>query len=418
MQITWRILFIFIILLGCSKPNNIGLEIQPPSDIIRINQSDTLFSLDIKTVRLDSINSDKIRPNLIIGDMTHNVFGDHNATIATQFLLASNNIDLGDINNLVIEDVYLTYECYDYYPNNTDLDAAISLSVFKLEEDLSSDSIYFSKNDFNYGEELSLNTNIIDTGTGNNNTKIISIQLKESLADDIFNQSNTVLVDNESFLSSFKGLFIKPIYTNNTMLYLNPYGNNSRLRISYHNNSAPDSTLVLDFILDDEAQRVSSFKKDNPLIETPGETYLQSMAGYSAEIRLENLTLLRDLLKGEAINKAIISFTTSENMGYEPHNNLSLLYVKQDGFLEFLPDYFEGETHFGGVLNNNTYSLNITRYIHELIQENPDYTNILYLRPKDVATFDYQLNPISLVANQTILENNLVEISIIYSKLK
>ncbi|MEE2931318.1 MAG: DUF4270 family protein [Bacteroidota bacterium] len=419
MQKNWCVFFIFLIILACSKPNNIGLEIQPSSDIIQINQSNHLLSLDIKTVRQDSISSDKIRPNLIIGE-NHNIFGEHNASISTQILLPSNNIDLGDITDLVIEDVYLTYDCYDYYPSINDLDTNLEFSVFELDEDLSSDSIYFSNTSFNcLTENLSLNSNIIDADTSINPDKILSIQINNSLAERIFAESSTALVDNESFLSFFKGFVIKPNFSQkNTMLYLAPNGINSKLRISYHNISNPDSTIFLDFILDQNTQRVSSFTKNNPLIENPGETYLQSMAGYSAEITLNNLDILRDSLIDKTINKATISFTAIEDLNYDSHNRFGLLYFKQDGILDFLPDYFEGDTYFGGVKNNNTYTFNITRYMHQLIHDNPNYTNTLYLRPYDVSAFDSQGNAVFLVANQTILDNSLIEVSIIYSKLE
>ena len=168
MQKNWCVFFIFLIILACSKPNNIGLEIQPSSDIIKINQSNNLLFLDINTILQDSINSDRIRPNLIIGE-NHTIFGEHNASIATQILLSSNNIDLGNINDLVIEDVYLTYDCYDYYPNTNELDTNLEFSVFELDEDLNSDSIYFSNTSFNYLiENLCLNANIIDADTGSN----------------------------------------------------------------------------------------------------------------------------------------------------------------------------------------------------------------------------------------------------------
>ena len=391
MQKNWHVFFILFITLACSKPNNIGLEIQPSSDIIRINQSNDILSLDIKTVKQDSINSDKIRPNLIIGE-NHNIFGEHNASISTQILLSSNNIDLGNIADLVIENVYLTYDCYDYYPNTNDLDTNLEFSVFELDEDLSSDSIYFSNTSFNYlTEDLCKNANIIDADTGINPAKILSIQIKNSLAERIFSESSTALVDNESFLSFFKGLVIKPDFSQkNTMLYLAPNGINSKLRISYHNISNPDSTIVLDFILDGNTQRVSLFTKNNSLIENPGETYLQSMAGYSAEITLNNLDSLRNLLIDKTINKATISFTAIEDLTYDSHNKFGLLYFKEDGGLNFLPDYFEGDTYFGGVKNNNTYTFNITRYMHQLIHGNPNYTNALYLRPYDVSAFDSQ----------------------------
>ena len=56
--------------------------------------------------------------------------------------------------------------------------------------------------------------------------------------------------------------------------------------------------------------------------------------------------------------------------------------------------------------------------MHQLIHGDPNYTNALYLRPYDVSAFDSQGNAILLVSNQTILDNSLIEVSILYSKLE
>ena len=73
----------------------------------------------------------------------------------------------------------------------------------------------------------------------------------------------------------------------------------------------------------------------------------------------------------------------------------------------FLTDYIaEGEEHFGGKLENSKYSFNITRYFHQLLN-NEDYTNKLYLVPSGGA----------VNANRTILPKNKVSFNIIYTEL-
>ena len=113
------------------------------------------------------------------------------------------------------------------------------------------------------------------------------------------------------------------------------------------------------------------------------------------------------LLKGNAINKATISFdvkAASQNE-YAAHDKLFLVRVDQAGNNIFLIDFGEGETHFGGRLEDDKYEFNITRYFEQLLT-NDLYTNELYLLPAG-----------SVVnANRTILEKDIT-LTIHYSQL-
>lgn len=404
------IFFLFFLTISCSKPNNIGLEIQPPSDIIILGQHNNLLTISTHTERQDSVQSDKFVSNLITGATTDNVFGNHTAEIATQMLLSSNNIDLGNVDSLVIDSMFLVYDYLDYYPKYTSLDTSLDFVVYELTEDLFHDSIYYSNSSFEYDETtpISLNTSFVDTAS----TKLVKIELKSVVAQKIFDEyknSNSLFTDNTSFLSFFKGFFISAdMNMINTMLYLNPNGYNSKVTIFYHKLGS-DTSLNLDFVLDGETQRISLFHKETGTNNFSSEkTYLQSMAGYKAKIILNDLSLLRDSLLGKSINKATISFKgINYDENYQLHPHLSLARINEQGDLVYLPDHFEGATHMGGELAGDEYTINITRYLHQLLDENPSYTNILYLRPSGEA----------INANQTILDNSQIQINITYSKL-
>ena len=84
-----------------------------------------------------------------------------------------------------------------------------------------------------------------------------------------------------------------------------------------------------------------------------------------------------------------------------------LVRVDEQGKDYFLTDYIiEGEDHFGGKLENGKYTFNITRYFHQLLN-NEDYTNKLYLVAAGGA----------VNANRTILPKNKVSFNIIYTDL-
>ena len=80
--------------------------------------------------------------------------------------------------------------------------------------------------------------------------------------------------------------------------------------------------------------------------------------------------------------------------------------IDQDNNVLNLIDYtIEGESHYGGRLENDTYVFNITRYFSQLLN-NSSYTSSLLL-------FDLDAN---IQANRTIL-NKEITLTIFYSQL-
>ena len=194
----------------------------------------------------------------------------------------------------------------------------------------------------------------------------------------------------------------------NTMLYLNPTGSNSFLKIYYHNDES--DSLSLDFELGGDAARINLFnpKPLSNLTQIDGKVYIQSMAGYKSKITVNNIDLIKSLLEGKAINKVTMSFDVEagSQSEYAAHDKLFLVRVDQEGKNVFLTDYtIEGETHFGGRLEDDKYEFNITRYFYQLLN-NDSYTNDLYLLPAGAA----------VNANRTILDKDIT-LTIHYSQL-
>jgi hypothetical protein len=196
----------------------------------------------------------------------------------------------------------------------------------------------------------------------------------------------------------------------NTMLYLNPNGSNSFLKIYYHNDDSGTDTLSLDFELGVDAARINLFnsKQLSSLNQVADKVYIQSMAGYKAKIAVNNTDSIKSILEGKAINKVTMSFDVepTSQSEYAAHDKLFLVRVNEEGNNVFLTDYaIEGETHFGGRLDNNKYEFNITRYFYQLLN-NDAYTSDLYLLPAGGA----------VNANRTIL-NKDIKLTIHYSEL-
>ena len=106
-------------------------------------------------------------------------------------------------------------------------------------------------------------------------------------------------------------------------------------------------------------------------------------------------------------NRLTIDFESFENIDYPPHEKLYLVRETNEEKIVFLTDFtIEGDEHFGGNLNNNIYSFNITRYFVQLLTNN-QYTNKIYILPVLGAAN----------ANRTILNKSNISINIIYTEI-
>ena len=394
-------LVVGLIAVSCTDPNTIGLEIQPTSDNIIISSAN-FEGITSNTESEDSLRTDEAL-NLILGNITDDPTFTYNyAGFYTQILLTENNTDLGI--NPTVDSVVMSYTYSGYYG---DLEGLDDIWMMNLEGAIYKDSTYYSNTEilntdipYNYVESFSLNTE-------SEESPVLKMNLQNSLGQKILDLGSEILKDNETFLENFYGLEIDASATN-TMLYLNPDGSNSYFKIYYHNTES--DSLSLDFELGGDAARINLFnpKPLSNLTQIDGKVYIQSMAGYKSKITVNNIDLIKSLLEGKAINKVTMSFDVEagSQSEYAAHDKLFLVRVDQEGKNVFLTDYtIEGETHFGGRLEDDKYEFNITRYFYQLLN-NDSYTNDLYLLPAGAA----------VNANRTILDKD-IKLTIHYSQL-
>ena len=395
-------LIIGLIVFACSDPNTIGLEIQPSSDSIIISSLD-FEDFNSITESEDSLRTDETA-NLILGEIDHisdPEFGANRSGFFTQVLLQENNIDLGT--NPIVDSVVLSYTYSGYYG---DIDDFTNLEVNQIFVDLFKDSLYYSNSfDMPIGNVDNVASfNLSD----NSETPFLRVKLKNDFGQKILDLGNNILKDNETFLQDFKGI---SVFANaaNTMLYLNPEGSDSYLKIFYHNEQSNMDTLSVDFKLGGDAARVNLFnnKSLSNLNQDIEKMYIQSMAGYKVKISINNKDSIKSLLDRKAINKVIISFDVAEDSQskYQAHERLVLVRLNEDGENVFLSDLIvEGDDYFGGDLASDSYEFNITSYFSQLL-DNDTYNN-LYLLPAGAA----------VNANRTILHKE-IKLQIYYSEL-
>ena len=391
-------LLVIIIFNSCTDPNSLGLEVQPESDIITLNITENFTWQEGFTISEDSLPSDE-KLSLLLGQINDPIFGENSAEFITQILLSANNNIIGE--NPEVDSVILLYNYSGYYGELEDFS---SVNVQEIDFNIFKDSVYYS-NSFNIENTNSLvNTFAIKK---ENESPFLKISLKNTFGQKILDFGETILQDNDIFLQNFRGLHVTA-NSQNTILYLNPSGLNTKLVIYYHNSS--QDSLKLEFQLDNNTARVNLFndKSDFSLLNDQSYKYIQSMAGYKLLVNINGLDSIKKVLSGKSINKATMTFTIADDsqIDYPAHEKLLLVRLDDEDKNIFLTDYIiEGESYFGGTLQNGEYNFNITRYLYQLINNN-SYTNKLYLLPTGS----------TVNANRSIL-NNDVQLTIHFSEL-
>ena len=391
-------ILVTIIFNSCTDPNNLGLEVQPESDIITFNVTENFTWQEGFTISEDSLPSDETL-SLLLGQINDPIFGENSAEFITQILLSANNNIIGE--NPEVDSVILSYSYSGYYGELEDFS---SVNVQEIDFDIFKDSVYYS-NSFNLENTNSLvNTFAIKK---ENESPFLKISLKNTFGQKILDFGETTLQENDVFLQNFRGLHVTA-NSQNTILYLNPSGLNTKLVIYYHNSS--QDSLELEFQLDNNTARVNLFndKSNFSILNDQSYKYIQSMAGYKLLVNINGLDSIKKLVSGKSINKATMTFTIADDsqIDYPAHEKLLLVRLDDEDRNIFLTDYIiEGESYFGGTLQNGEYNFNITRYLYQLINNN-SYTNKLYLLPTGS----------TVNANRSIL-NNDVQLTIHFSEL-
>ena len=268
-------ILIIICLLSCSEPSIIGLEVQPDSEKITIrSNSSNLIDFDNESEE-SLINNTSLN---LLGELEDTYFLKNKASFITQILLAESNLILEE--DLTVDSVILLYNYSDFYGN---LDDISSINVRKIEQDIYSDTIYYS-NDFSYNDFSQLPNVAEDYYVSFDSLNpLVRIKINNDIGQQILALGNTILSNNNDFLDYFKGLFVSA-QAKNTILYLNPFATNSNFSIYYHNDL--DSTNTLSFQLDGNAARINVFEKviNNDILNNKENIYIESMSGYKCNI--------------------------------------------------------------------------------------------------------------------------------------
>lgn len=397
---------ISISITSCDESSVIGLDVQPPNDLLNVSYIDTT-TLITKTMLVDSLRSDETiialanisngtpGENVLIGNYTDPVFGKTTASLYTQVKLSSINPLFGTsptVDSVVLSLVYgpSYYGKTQHVPQN--------VNVYQVSEDINLTTAYFSHNTLSTfsSADLAANHTFIPAPadsvevTGHTKKPQLRIPLASNFGQLILDQQGSVtLASNSAFQSFMKGFYISTAYT----LISPPEGNilqfrlgdaETRLTVYYH--SAENDSLKFDMPLSGVA-RFSHFDHSYTtgiaaeLTAQLGSTppaqndvvFVQAMGGVKTKILFPYIL---DWIKAGpiAVNRAELVIKADRSSAYQPDTfaapgRLVLFGIRDDGTNYELTDIAEGDNYYGGKYNATTheYRFNIARYVQEVL---------------------------------------------------
>ena len=403
---------------GCKDENELGLEILPPGDSLSSVFSDTAT---IKTLTLleDSLRTDELSAQLLGSDKDA-VYGLVTASVFSQVNLAGTP----SFGNLPVADSLVLILSYSGYYGDTN--ALQTINVYRLNEDMHSDSSYFSSRTFTY-DATSIGSS---TFMPKPNTDVavsadtlsphLRITLSQTLADSLIAlNGQTQFSSNAVWLSYFKGLFLETVNATGpgSISYFNFF--KSSLTLYFH-----DTDLVskkYDFSL--AGARLNHFSHDytgstigNQLSDsTFGDSlnYVQALAGVKMKI---SFPFLKHFLDSGSIiiNKAQVSIKPLTSLiPYSLPPKMLLVIKDENGQNAFPADYYESTGYYGGDLNAtyDGYTFNIARQLQRFIDGKVDNADFYLL----VSGSGVDASRASIKSGSNLSDR--MKISILYTKI-
>ena len=383
---------------GCKKPeDDLGLSVLDPADTLGTVRTDTV-SIVAWTRTGDSVQTSALSSNEV-GSYLDPQFGRVTTGTVTQLRLSVNDVGPAD-ESLVCDSLVLSlaYSTVDPYYGTLDPQ---TIRVFRLNEDLTTDSIYRSNR-----QPVTDNVDLVQEGSSLHFTPFpvdsplvggvrVTPQLRIPLSTDLGKEllglwGQPTLADNASFLAFFKGLYVVPDETGQSpstggIWRFNLLNGASKMTLYYHDGAGVNSSF--DFIIGSSGVRYTYAKFDRSsatgitqaLSDTSqGQqvTYIQAMGGLRPEIRFPYLdryanSPYQTLAKAELI----VSVANDDTASYPPPSLLYPLRKDADGIDRFLPDQDPGLGVLGGFYEAETkeYHFNMTRWVQGVI--NGTYAN-------------------------------------------
>lgn len=382
---------------SCKEDSVVGLGALPANDLLNIGFVDTA-SIIAYTVRYDSIIASQTKISLL-GSYNDPVFGESRASIYTQFRFPA-NVSLNPFGpgTLICDSLVLTLPYSGSYYGTLD---SQTLEVYRINEDMNKDSIYFSNKSFAVSTLLAT-----QTFTPAPNTKVfidgdslvphLRIKLDPTFGQQLLVDASTSMTNSDALLAAYKGLYIKATTTGQAsgegaILYFDLLSSLSRLTVYYHQKPSSFGEKYnvknYSFEINSSCARVTQVSHDYSAAtaintqltdSTLGQNvvYLQDPAGLKTRILFPFINNFIESGK-IAINKAELVFRIDQTVSatnYPNHSSLALGEIDSTGKINYLKDdLYLSSTFGGGVDANKEYKFNISLYIQELLNGKKQY---------------------------------------------
>ena len=189
-----------MLIFSCQTKTNIGYGILPEDDIINADIIDT-FSLNVYTLSMDTLSTSNVS-DFLTGEYIDPIFGYSKASFVCQYGLneypafsqESNHTADSIVLNLILDTANLNYY--------GDILAAHTIKIYRLANDLDSDTTYYSNHDpseFITGDLIADTTLIVNLDSTH-----LRITLDPSIAAEFLDADNDVFTSTENFIDFFK----------------------------------------------------------------------------------------------------------------------------------------------------------------------------------------------------------------------
>ena len=377
-----------ILFTACKKEwNELGSQLVVSDDL-------ELFSFDEQEIKISVVKEDSLRSlnsnTSYIGYLNDPYFGNTSASLYTEFRIPSTDVNFGL--SAQADSIVLSLDIAGYYGDTL---SPLTISVREMLETIettTTDTLdvetvvnIYSTDDFDVDPQILNNAQQEFLPIASSK---LNISLSNTFAQQFLDVDSTNFADNEAFQSFFNGLYIAVDQglENGLLLELDLLSESSKLTLYYHNEFS--ESLSYDFQINTSADRMTRWSHDYSATEIESalnmefvsQGYVQGGVGLRTYVELPDLNILKDSNYVFHSAELIIPYISNEldSIFYGP-SKLGLAAVNSDGNLEVLTEdqNIQGSTYFDGNRDETTqtYTFNIARYIHKVVQEG--YTNRL-----------------------------------------
>ena len=378
---------------SCRKsPNTIGNNLIGESEYMDIYHTDTVAV--VCHSYLDSVNTTN-PTNALLGATKDPVFGTTEAGFYTQFRFSVAGQSFGT--NPVLDSLVLQLCLTGCYGDTMALQTA---HVYELADTLSSHESYYNHsvvathaidhaNGYQFRPHPRTKTHVV--GTDTLAQPVIRIPLDQELGNQLLTLDTTVYSLPDLFKSEFRGLYVtcSPVSQNGAISSVNLTNNEyTVLQLYYHDAATPDKPMRYNYYVTSSdvyfnhmdhdytqgnADFTSQVLEDQTALGQQ-QVYLQTMGGVRTFVKFPNIEHWADTLEEchMVINEAKLVVPVapaSLDSVYTAPRTFLLVGFNADSTTYLLPDYFEGNSYFGGTYNSSRQcvTFRISEYLQSVI---------------------------------------------------